>query len=213
VCFLDQFNRNDHENLQDELTIMQKIKPHANIINLIGCCTSSDGPLCVIMEYAEHGNLHSFLKECSPSQSRYKHNSNSSTSSTSSSPSCPLMKHVPLSHQTSLSSHTPLSAQASITTAHTYLHCSTGGHYTDSPTISCLSPKTIFSHSTNTTFNNITDHLTSLMPTAHQVWPLLHDYIRIPTRLNPDDFYNFALQIASGLEHLNDMKVGGSSRQ
>ena len=38
---------------------------HINIINLLGVCTQ-DGPLYVIVEYAEHGNLRDFLRKRRP---------------------------------------------------------------------------------------------------------------------------------------------------
>lgn len=40
---------------------MKLIGKHVNIIKLIGCCTQG-GPLCVILEYAPHGNLRDFLR-------------------------------------------------------------------------------------------------------------------------------------------------------
>ena len=48
----------------------------------------------------------------------------------------------------------------------------------------------------------------TLEPTsAHKLLPLNHDYINMPQPLLLDDVQNFALQIASGLEHLKEMKV------
>lgn len=40
---------------------MKSIGRHQNVINLIGVCTKSDGPLQVIVEYADYGNLKEFL--------------------------------------------------------------------------------------------------------------------------------------------------------
>jgi serine/threonine protein kinase len=50
--------------LVSEMDMMKMIGRHENvinIINLLGVCTQ-DGPLYVIVEYAEHGNLRDFLR-------------------------------------------------------------------------------------------------------------------------------------------------------
>ena len=44
-----------------EMEMMKMIGKHINIINLLGVCTQ-DGPLYVVVEYAEHGNLRDFLR-------------------------------------------------------------------------------------------------------------------------------------------------------
>ncbi|XP_043218971.1 fibroblast growth factor receptor 3-like isoform X4 [Amphibalanus amphitrite] len=48
--------------LVSEMEVMKMIGRHVNIINLIGTCTQ-DGPLLVIVEFAPHGNLRSYLRE------------------------------------------------------------------------------------------------------------------------------------------------------
>jgi hypothetical protein len=45
-----------------EMEMMKRIGRHRNIINLVGTCTQN-GPLYVIVEYAEHGNLRDYLKK------------------------------------------------------------------------------------------------------------------------------------------------------
>jgi serine/threonine protein kinase len=52
--------------LVSEMDMMKVIGRHINIINLLGVCTQ-DGPLYVIVEYAEHGNLRDFLRRHRPS--------------------------------------------------------------------------------------------------------------------------------------------------
>ncbi len=52
----------DMIDLVSEMDMMKMIGRHINIINLLGCCTQN-GHLCVIVEYAEHGNLRDFLKK------------------------------------------------------------------------------------------------------------------------------------------------------
>ena len=44
------------------MDMMKMIGKHMNIINLLGVCTQ-DGPLYVIVEFAEYGNLRDFLKK------------------------------------------------------------------------------------------------------------------------------------------------------
>eukprot|EP00096_Caligus_rogercresseyi_P002320 TRINITY_DN14417_c0_g1_i1.p1 TRINITY_DN14417_c0_g1~~TRINITY_DN14417_c0_g1_i1.p1 ORF type:complete len:838 (-),score=171.44 TRINITY_DN14417_c0_g1_i1:274-2787(-) len=48
--------------LVSEMTMMKIFGQHVNIINLLGVSTR-DGPLYVIVEYAEHGNLKDFLRK------------------------------------------------------------------------------------------------------------------------------------------------------
>lgn len=52
----------DMTGLVREMELMKMVGEHINIIKLLGCC-SQDGPLYVIVEYAEHGNLKDFLKK------------------------------------------------------------------------------------------------------------------------------------------------------
>ncbi|KAI8490696.1 fibroblast growth factor receptor 2-like isoform X3 [Branchiostoma floridae x Branchiostoma belcheri] len=56
--------------LVSEMETMKRIGKHKNIINLLGCCTQ-DGPLFVIVEYAEHGNLRDFLRARRPPSMDY----------------------------------------------------------------------------------------------------------------------------------------------
>lgn len=53
---------NDVIDLVSEMDLMKSIGRHRNIINLLGVCTQ-DGPLYVIVEFAEHGNLKDFLRK------------------------------------------------------------------------------------------------------------------------------------------------------
>ena len=51
--------------LVSEMDMMKVIGRHINIINLLRACTQ-DGPLYVIVEFAEHGNLRDFLRKHRP---------------------------------------------------------------------------------------------------------------------------------------------------
>lgn len=48
--------------LLQELKVMKEIGPHNNIITLLGYCTQN-GPLYIILEIAESGNLLDFLRQ------------------------------------------------------------------------------------------------------------------------------------------------------
>ncbi|XP_071962971.1 fibroblast growth factor receptor-like [Antedon mediterranea] len=60
-------NSTDHERnaLLSEISMMKNIGKHENIINMLGCCTQ-DGPLFVLVEYAQNGNLREFLRSRRP---------------------------------------------------------------------------------------------------------------------------------------------------
>ena len=57
--------------LVSEMDLMKMIGRHTNIINLLGVCTQ-DGPLYVIVEFAEHGNLRDFLRKHSDRYDGYE---------------------------------------------------------------------------------------------------------------------------------------------
>ena len=52
--------------LQDLLTEYSLLKEvdHPNVIKLLGACIDKAGPVLLIMEFAEHGSLRSFLHQC-----------------------------------------------------------------------------------------------------------------------------------------------------
>lgn len=51
--------------LVSEMEMLKVIGKHMNIINLLGCCTQN-GPLYVLVEYAQYGNLRDFLRKNRP---------------------------------------------------------------------------------------------------------------------------------------------------
>ena len=57
--------------LLSETQVMKNIGSHENIINLLGVC-SRDGPLWVVVEYAQFGNLREFLRERRPGSQFYE---------------------------------------------------------------------------------------------------------------------------------------------
>lgn len=54
----------EKEELLAELQLMKSMEPHENILNLLGQCTTGDGPVCLIVEFATYGNLRDFLRQC-----------------------------------------------------------------------------------------------------------------------------------------------------
>lgn len=53
----------DMIDLVSEMDMMKMIGKHENVISLLKVCTQG-GPLLVIVEYAEYGNLKNFLRKC-----------------------------------------------------------------------------------------------------------------------------------------------------
>ncbi|XP_014482974.1 PREDICTED: vascular endothelial growth factor receptor 3-like [Dinoponera quadriceps] len=47
--------------LLEEIQTMKKTGPHPHLVSLIGCCTSPDNPICILLEYMEGGDLLAYL--------------------------------------------------------------------------------------------------------------------------------------------------------
>ncbi|XP_037071690.1 fibroblast growth factor receptor 3-like, partial [Pollicipes pollicipes] len=63
VKMLKEHHRDtDLMDLVSEMEMMKKVGSHVNVVSLIGACTRGSS-LMVIMEYAEHGNLLTYLRE------------------------------------------------------------------------------------------------------------------------------------------------------
>ncbi|XP_042337151.1 vascular endothelial growth factor receptor 3-like, partial [Plectropomus leopardus] len=58
----DGATASEHKALMSELKILIHIGNHLNVVNLLGACTKSNGPLMVIVEYCKYGNLSNFLR-------------------------------------------------------------------------------------------------------------------------------------------------------
>ncbi|KAL3112806.1 hypothetical protein niasHT_019780 [Heterodera trifolii] len=58
--------------LVSEMQILKSIGHHPNILRLIGCCTGL-GPLLVVLELCEHGNLKDFLRKHRPAEAKREH--------------------------------------------------------------------------------------------------------------------------------------------
>ena len=169
----------------------------------------SDGPLTLILEYAPHGSLKHFLDECRLSVSSAKHHPTHvllhSSSSTASS-SYPLLRSSMSSgpHTPVMWEKPPLSAQTSVFSTHSYVALA---GLTESPTtlngdlprgLGCADD--VFSEDSPASASGV-------LSLVHRIRPVTHDYIKCPKKLAGEDIRNFALQIASGLSHLAEMKV------
>ncbi|XP_074595078.1 tyrosine kinase receptor Cad96Ca-like [Brevipalpus obovatus] len=51
----------EKESLINELAIMKRLKPHPNVVSLLGCCTEKE-PQTLILEYVPFGTLQSYLR-------------------------------------------------------------------------------------------------------------------------------------------------------
>jgi serine/threonine protein kinase len=57
----DFYSVKDVLDLVNEMEVMKMIPKHENVVSLLGCCTSPDGPLMVIVECALNGSLIGYL--------------------------------------------------------------------------------------------------------------------------------------------------------
>ncbi|XP_063046319.1 vascular endothelial growth factor receptor 3 isoform X2 [Engraulis encrasicolus] len=58
----DGATASEHKALMSELKILIHIGNHLNVVNLLGACTKTNGPLMVVVEYCKYGNLSNFLR-------------------------------------------------------------------------------------------------------------------------------------------------------
>lgn len=47
--------------LLEEIQTMKTAGSHPHLVSLIGCCTSPDNPICILLEYMERGDLLAYL--------------------------------------------------------------------------------------------------------------------------------------------------------
>ncbi|KAL5470991.1 hypothetical protein EMCRGX_G029061 [Ephydatia muelleri] len=175
--------------LFDELQLMRKLNWHDNIANLLCYCTSPGGPLCIVMEYAVHGSLKDFLKTCKDTVLRLNHQpvvirkgGFQGASGTASSPS-----HV-------------LGA-CSIADANVH-RC----EWTDRTSHDRNVRGRLSLMKQDSGFSDSVDVTTPSQP-PHTTTPLTMDYTNCRGLIHMEDVQNFALQIASGLRHLEAMEV------
>lgn len=68
----DDFSEEELMDLIKEMEVMKLLEPHRHIISLLGVCTR-DGPLCLVNEFAPHGNLRDFLRQRRPKPGESMH--------------------------------------------------------------------------------------------------------------------------------------------
>lgn len=56
----DACNEARHQ-LLEEIKIMKAAGSHTHLVNLIGCCTLPNNPICILLEYMEGGDLLAYL--------------------------------------------------------------------------------------------------------------------------------------------------------
>lgn len=193
---------------------MKSMEPHENILNLLGQCTTGDGPVCLIVEYATYGNLRDFLRQCEEVVLSLNH-----------------LPHIPRNRYADcykacydvICSTSALSFRSRTRTFSASSTCSTQPLITrqDSSVFTPGSGQTHF------VFPSPTGHVSSgscsssngelkltaqhpsaaAVPLAHSVAPIGHDYLNTKGLVYMEDVHNFALQIACGLQHLANMQV------
>ena len=167
----------------------------------------------MIIEYANHGSLKDFLKKCEEAVLKLNHipqvqrsfRSHRTSSSNSSSSTYPhLVFKLPLSAQNSVFS--------SGGTPTTLIPSSSSSRFDFSSTNHDISRQERMVTQDSGFFGENVDQAAfgegsdgALM--AHTVAPLTHDYVNSKGLLYMEDVQNFALQIACGLKHLEDIQV------
>ena len=171
---------------------------------------SLGGPLTLILEYAPHGSLKHFLDDCRLSISSTKHHplhTPLQSSSSTASSSYPLLRWSTSSgpHTPVMGEKMPLSAQTSVFSTHSYAAFIGQAESQTTPVgdlprgLTCVDD--VFKQ------EELAFASDDLLSPVNDICPVTHDYIKAPKKLAGEDIRNFALQIATGLSHLAEMKV------
>eukprot|EP00731_Ephydatia_muelleri_P021017 Em0013g744a len=182
----------ESSNLLDELELMKKVKPHSNIINLLGCCTTPGGPICLIIEYAIHGNLKSFLRSCEEAAMSLNH------------------KPLFLRKQSYSSSCSHLSSTKHMLNVKTPNNSQLSSIPNDVQMRYISQPPPLVNQDSATGLVCISENKSVAHPvgiSAQMTPPLTHDYLNCKGLVYMEDIQTFALQIASGLRHLELMEI------
>ena len=153
----------------------------------------TDNPLYLIVEFAMYGSLQNFLKECEEAVLCMNHSPHVSYKtgryqSCSDSPTF-MSQSLKFSHESSSSKKTTLSHPSNPAAASAATKtCEQGDMLT------CESDATVVGSSAQAVYDCISA-------------PATHDYINSKGLLYVEDVQSFALQIASGLKHLEKEKV------
>ena len=55
----------DQKDILEEIKLMKRIAQHKHIVSILGCITLSH-PVCLIVEFCEHGDLLQYLRNSRP---------------------------------------------------------------------------------------------------------------------------------------------------
>lgn len=177
----------ESSNLLDELELMKRIRPHINVINLLGCCTTPDGPICLIIEYAMHGNLKNFLRSCENAAMTLNHQ--------------PLIFRKQSCSNSSSAAHQSMSISSQV-----FFPNDVQVRYVTNPQPSAQMDQDI-EHSglVCTDEDKRVAHPHEVL--SQDTPSLSHDYLNCKGLVYMEDIQTFALQIASGLQHLETMEI------
>ncbi|XP_065920092.1 fibroblast growth factor receptor homolog 1-like isoform X2 [Dysidea avara] len=195
-------------NLWHELEIMKKIEAHPNICNLLACCTKDGGPLCIVVEYAMYGKLKDCLLECKRVVTHSSH----------------LPIHIANTTEPALHSRKRLlrTVQVQFSSTSSGYGSMIGKYSTESQgsigstSHSQESQDNLYSSSVETMATDGVFEITSDYrnvcsdETEDKFQPNTEftcEYINSPGLIYEEDVINFALQIASGMEHLEKLKI------
>ncbi|KAL6052490.1 CLL4A clavata1-like receptor S/T protein kinase protein [Balamuthia mandrillaris] len=62
IKLLNQLKEEQLDDFQKEVELMQNIRPHSNVVQLLGVCVDPQYPLCIVTELMPGGSLDAFLK-------------------------------------------------------------------------------------------------------------------------------------------------------
>ena len=139
------------------------------------------GPLCIIMEYAAHGNLREYLKSCEEAVLKLHHQPTTSWKDS----------HNEVSTNTLYSNH------------HQGTNTTTDGCAPANLTYSSGVTKHSLLMKQDSGFSDSLDAATTPTSFSHTV----ANYVNCRGLIHMENVQNFALQIASGLKHLEAMDV------
>ena len=176
----------------------------------------------MIIEYARYGSLKDFLKKCEevvlqlnhvPQVLCYRSHQHSSSSSHSSCSTC--SAYPKLTDKTPLCAHNGVFSPDN-TPAPLDKDSAAAGMFEFPPSkLGNLTRERLATQDSGFFGDNVDTPPQAAYievldggPTTHSVVPLTHDYINSKGLLYMEDIQNFALQIASGLKHLEDIQVG-----
>ena len=182
----------------------------------------SGGPIYMIIEYANHGSLKDFLKSCEEAVTKLHHTPQFRiyrSRRTSSASTCSTRYPQQVCRQSVSAQNSVFSNLGTPTTATTTASSSGNFDFSSTPALheSLTRERLITQDSgffgesaSQATFNDVLA-ITPTSNMAHSIAPLTHDYVNNKGLLYMEDIQNFALQIACGLKHLEDIEVSANS--